>query len=43
VRLPRQPRGLKRGARGLISSVVIGVVSTAPVYSFASSLGIVVV
>ena len=36
-------KGLKRGALGLVSSVVIGVASTAPAYSLASSLGIVVV
>ncbi len=36
-------KGLKTGALGLVSSVVIGVASTAPGYSLASSLGIVVV
>ncbi|HKH87747.1 MAG TPA: APC family permease [Acidimicrobiales bacterium] len=36
-------KGLKRGALGLISSVVIGVASTAPAYSLAATLGFVVV
>ena len=35
-------KGLKSGALGLISSVVIGVASTAPAYSLASTLGFVV-
>src|ERR1039458_3092599 len=35
-------KGLKTGARGLISSVVIGVASTAPAYSLAATLGFVV-
>jgi amino acid transporter len=35
-------KGLKTGALGFISSVVIGVASTAPGYSLASSLGLVV-
>jgi amino acid transporter len=35
-------KGLKRGALGLISSVVIGVASTAPAYSLAATLGFVV-
>ena len=35
-------KGLKSGALGLVSSVVIGVASTAPGYSLAASLGIVV-
>ncbi len=35
-------KGLKTGALGLVSSVVIGVASTAPGYSLAASLGIVV-
>ena len=37
-----QDKGLKRGALGLISSVVIGVASTAPAYSLAATLGFVV-
>ena len=32
-------KGLKTGALGLLSSVVIGVASTAPAYSLAASLG----
>ena len=36
-------KGLKTGALGLISSVVIGVASTAPAYSMAATLGFVVV
>ena len=35
-------KGLKGGALGLISSVVIGVSSTAPAYSLAASLGFIV-
>ncbi len=35
-------KGLKGGALGLISSVVIGVASTAPAYSLAATLGFVV-
>ena len=35
-------KGLKTGALGFISSVVIGVASTAPGYSLAASLGLVV-
>jgi amino acid transporter len=36
-------KGLKHGALGLISSIVIGVASTAPAYSLASTLGFVVI
>jgi amino acid transporter len=36
-------KGLKSGALGLISSVVIGVASTAPAYSLAATLGFIVV
>ena len=40
---PRPPeKGLKPGALGLISSVVVGVASTAPAYSLAATLGFVV-
>jgi amino acid transporter len=44
---PRQPsgqtgKGLKSGALGLASSVVIGVASTAPAYSLAATLGFIV-
>jgi len=35
-------KGLKGGALGLVSSIVVGVVSTAPAYSLAASLGFVV-
>src|SRR5277367_3595992 len=35
-------KGLKTGAIGLLSSVVIGVASTAPAYSLAVTLGLVV-
>jgi hypothetical protein len=35
-------KGLKAGALGLLSSVVIGVASTAPAYSLAATLGFVV-
>ncbi len=35
-------KGLKTGALGLLSSVVIGVSSTAPAYSLAATLGLVV-
>ncbi|RZS89986.1 amino acid/polyamine/organocation transporter (APC superfamily) [Motilibacter rhizosphaerae] len=37
------PKGLKGGALGLLSSVVIGVASTAPGYSLAATLGFIVV
>ena len=36
-------KGLKTGALGLLSSVVVGVASTAPAYSLAATLGAVVV
>lgn len=35
-------KGLKGGALGLISTVVVGVASTAPAYSLAASLGFIV-
>jgi len=35
-------KGLKGGALGLVSSIVVGVASTAPAYSLAASLGFVV-
>ena len=38
---PETDKGLKGGALGLVSSVVIGVSSTAPAYSLAASLGFV--
>lgn len=34
-------KGLKTGALGMVSSIVIGVASTAPAYSMAASLGLV--
>ena len=34
-------KGLKAGALGFMSSVVIGVASTAPAYSLAATLGFV--
>ncbi|GAA4685768.1 APC family permease [Frondihabitans cladoniiphilus] len=36
-------KGLKGGSLGLLSSVVVGVASTAPAYSLAASLGFIVV
>jgi amino acid transporter len=39
---PTGDKGLKAGALGFVSSVVIGVASTAPGYSLAASLGLVV-
>ncbi len=36
-------KGLKGGALGLVSSVVVGVASTAPAYSLAASLGFIVI
>ncbi len=38
----RANKGLKGGALGLVSSVVIGVASTAPAYSLAATLGFIV-
>ena len=35
-------KGLKRGALGLASSVVVGLASTAPAYSLAATLGLVI-
>src|SRR4051812_17544422 len=35
-------KGLKTGALGLVSSIVIGVASTAPAYSLAATLGFIV-
>ena len=35
-------KGLKGGALGLVSSVVVGMASTAPAYSLAASLGFIV-
>jgi amino acid transporter len=36
-------KGLKTGALGLVSSIVMGVASTAPAYSLAATLGLIVV
>lgn len=38
-----ESKGLKPGALGLLSSIVVGVASTAPAYSLAASLGYVVI
>ncbi len=35
-------KGLKPGALGLVSSIVMGVASTAPAYSLAATLGFIV-
>lgn len=37
-----ESKGLKSGSLGLVSSIVVGVASTAPAYSLAASLGFVV-
>lgn len=37
-----ETKGLKSGALGLVSSVVVGMASTAPAYSLAASLGFIV-
>src|SRR6201991_4807768 len=44
VRPTEEPldKGLKPGALGLVSSVVMGVASTAPAYSLAATLGFIV-
>ncbi len=39
----RIDKGLKPNALGLVSSIVIGVASTAPAYSLAATLGLIVV
>jgi amino acid transporter len=39
---PEADKGLKSGALGLVSSIVIGVASTAPAYSLAATLGFIV-
>jgi len=38
-----EAKGLKSGALGLVSSVVVGVASTAPAYSLAAALGFIVI
>jgi amino acid transporter len=40
--VPAVDKGLKTGALGLVSSIVIGVASTAPAYSLAATLGFIV-
>ncbi len=40
---PQVDKGLKPNALGLLSSIVIGVASTAPAYSLAATLGLIVV
>ena len=37
-----ESKGLKGGALGLLSSVVVGMASTAPAYSLAATLGLIV-
>jgi amino acid transporter len=41
--VPENDKGLKKGAIGLVSSVVVGVASTAPAYSLAAALGFIVI
>jgi amino acid transporter len=43
VRGESENKGLKPGALGLLSSVVVGVASTAPAYSLAAALGFIVI
>jgi amino acid transporter len=38
-----ESKGLKPGALGLVSSVVVGVASTAPAYSLAAALGFIII
>src|ERR1700721_2642392 len=38
-----EEKGLKSGALGLLSSIVMGVASTAPAYSLAATLGFIAV
>ncbi|PVB42866.1 APC family permease [Mycobacteroides abscessus] len=40
--IPVESKGLKGGALGLLSSVVVGLASTAPAYSLAATLGLIV-
>ncbi|MGA1813371.1 APC family permease [Frondihabitans sp. 4ASC-45] len=40
---PVDTKGLKGGSLGLVSSVVVGIASTAPAYSLAASLGFIVI
>ena len=43
IKTRRADKGLKGGALGFVSSVVVGVASTAPAYSLAATLGFVVI
>jgi amino acid transporter len=43
IEKPSNDKGLKSGALGLVSSVVVGVASTAPAYSLAAALGFIVI
>ena len=40
---PLVPKGLKAGAIGLVTSTAVGISSTAPAYSLAATLGVVIV
>src|SRR5436305_12232014 len=42
AQVPVIDKGLKRGAIGYLSNIVIGVASTAPAYSLAATLGFIV-
>ena len=37
-----ESKGLKGGALGLVSSIVVGMASTAPAYSLAATLGLII-
>src|ERR1700759_952121 len=39
---PAESRGLKGGALGLVASIVVGMASTAPAYSLAATLGLII-
>jgi uncharacterized membrane protein YhiD involved in acid resistance len=43
VRSSDDAKGLKTNAVGMLSSIVIGIASTAPAYSLAVTLGLIVV
>ncbi|MGN6325938.1 APC family permease [Pseudolysinimonas sp.] len=43
IERPSTDKGLRPGAVGLVSSIVVGVASTAPAYSLAAALGFIVV
>lgn len=42
VRLPAEGKGLKKGAMGLIGCTSMGLASTAPMYTMAASIGVVI-